>query len=143
MINNKVNLIGRLTKQPQITYTPKGTPKCEFTLAVQLPKSQRTEEKNADFIFCTAFGKRAEMITEYVNKGEQLAVEGKLSASHYTKNGETRFSLKVYVNEFFLLSSKKRANEEIPLTDEELEQLSDSEDSEFSDEYVNEDGVVL
>ena len=70
---NLVVLTGRLTKDPELKYSAGGTAYCRFTIAV----NRAFDKEKSDFISCTAFGKTAELIAEYVKKGYQLGVQGR------------------------------------------------------------------
>ena len=78
---NKVELMGRLTRDPEITYGGENnqTIICRFTVAV----NRRGKDSEADFINCIAFGKTAEFIGKYFNKGSQLALVGRIQVSQY------------------------------------------------------------
>ena len=93
---NKVILMGRLTKDPDIRYSQgeKSTAVARFSLAVDR-KFKQDGQPTADFINCLAFGKRAEFIEKYCRKGTKLVVEGSWQTGSYTnKDGN-----KVYTNE--------------------------------------------
>ena len=93
---NKVILMGRLTKDPDIRYSQgeKSTAVARFSLAVDR-KFKQEGQTTADFINCLAFGKRAEFIEKYCRKGTKLVVEGSWQTGSYTnKDGN-----KVYTNE--------------------------------------------
>ena len=85
MAFNLVILTGRLTKEPDLKFGASGTAYCKFTLAVNRMK----KDDPADFIFCSAFGKTAELIAEYVKKGHQLGVQGRLQQDTYEKISKT------------------------------------------------------
>ncbi len=91
---NNIVLIGRMTKDPELKYTSTGKGNTRFTLAVSRNKDE------ADFINCTAWGKTAETIAEYLRKGRRIALQGRLSVNSYEKNGETRWSTEVIVDKF-------------------------------------------
>lgn len=106
---NRVVLIGRLTKDPELRYTPAGVAITQFTLAIDRPFSnQQTKEKEADFINIVTWRQLAETCANYLKKGRLTAVEGRLQVRNYDNN-EGR---KVYVTEVvadnvrFLESSK-------------------------------------
>lgn len=87
---NNVILIGRLTREPELRYTPSGTAMCRFTLAVDRglsrDKKHEAESKGqptADFIGCIAWGKTAELVANYLYKGSQAAIQGKIQTSSY------------------------------------------------------------
>ena len=80
---NKLMLIGRLTKAPELKYTQSGTAVAAFTLAVDRKFSK---EKEADFISCVAWQKTAEFIAQWFGKGQQMALEGRLQVRTYDDN---------------------------------------------------------
>ena len=103
MAFNLVILTGRLTKEPELKYSASGTAYCKFTLAVNRMK----KDDPADFIFCSAFGKTAELIAEYVRKGHQLGVQGRLQQDTYEKDGEKISKTGVTVDKIEFLESNK------------------------------------
>ena len=80
---NKILMIGRLTKAPELKYTQSGTAVATFTLAVDRKFSK---EKEADFISCVAWQKTAEFIAQWFGKGQQMALEGRLQVRTYDDN---------------------------------------------------------
>lgn len=100
---NSVQLLGRLTKDPELKYGSSGTAYCKFTLAV----NRAFKKDETDFISCTAFGKVAETIAEYVRKGDQFAVTGRIQVDVYEKDGEKRYSTGVMVDGFTFISKTK------------------------------------
>ena len=78
---NKIILIGRLTKDPELRYTPNGAAVCTFTLAVDRPFSG--DKKEADFINIVVWNKAGENAAKYLAKGRQAAVEGRLQIRTY------------------------------------------------------------
>lgn len=103
MAMNLVILTGRLTKEPELKYGASGTAYCKFTLAVNRMK----KDDPADFIFCSAFGKTAELIAEYVKKGNNLGVQGRLQQDTYEKDGEKISKTGVTVDKIEFLESNK------------------------------------
>ena len=103
MAFNLVILTGRLTKDPELKYGASGTAYCKFTLAVNRMK----KDDPADFIFCSAFGKTAELIAEYVKKGHQLGVQGRLQQDTYEKDGEKISKTGVTVDKIEFLEGNK------------------------------------
>lgn len=79
---NKIILIGRLTKDPDLRYTPNGAAVCTFTLAVNRPYSKDGEQE-ADFINIVVWNKAGESSAKYLEKGRQCAVEGRLQIRTY------------------------------------------------------------
>lgn len=91
---NKVILIGRLTKDPDLRYTPNNAPVCNFTVAIDRMPNQNGE-KQTDFINVVLFNKQAENVKKYVLKGHLIAVEGSIQ----TRNYDDKDGKKVYVTE--------------------------------------------
>ena len=103
MAMNLVVLTGRTTSEIDLKYSASGTAYCRFTLAVNRMK----KEDGADFISCTAFGKTAELIAEYVKKGHQLGVQGRLQQDTYEKDGQKVSKTGVTVDKIEFLEGKK------------------------------------
>ena len=80
---NQVVLIGNLTRDPELRYTPDGTPVTSFTIAVNRPFVNRQGEREADFVPIVVWKKQAETCSEYLMKGSQVAVEGRLQVRNY------------------------------------------------------------
>ena len=93
---NKVILMGRLTRDPDVRYTQGNEPMCiaRYTLAVDR-KISRNSNNNADFIPCVCFGKTAEFVEKYLKKGTKMAVTGRIQTGSYTN----RDGVKVYTTE--------------------------------------------
>ena len=105
---NSVNLVGRLTKDPELQYTPTGDAVAKFTLAVNRNYKNAEGEVDADFIPVEIWRDSAETLAEYVGKGRRIGVEGKLRLDVWeNEEGETRSRLKVEANRFHFLDSKQ------------------------------------
>ncbi|MFC5529575.1 single-stranded DNA-binding protein [Cohnella yongneupensis] len=92
---NRVILIGRLTKDPELRYTPQGVAVAQFTLAVDRGFSSNKEEREADFIPVVVWRQLAETCANYLRKGRLAAVEGRIQVRNYDNNEGRR----VYVTE--------------------------------------------
>lgn len=94
---NRVILIGRLTRDPELKYTPSGVAVATFTLAVDRPVSPNAQgEKETDFIPCVAWRQSAEFAANYLQKGRLVAVEGRLQIRKWqTQDGQPRTSTEV------------------------------------------------
>lgn len=80
---NRVVLVGRLTKDPELRYTPSGVPMARFTVAVNRPFSNQQGEKEADFIGCLAWRKQAENLANFMKKGSLIGVEGRIQTGSF------------------------------------------------------------
>lgn len=104
---NTVNLIGRLTADPEERRTQSDLAITTFTLAIDRPPRQG-EERQADFIRITVFGKQAENCTKYLSKGQKTAVEGRIQTGSYTnKDGQKVYTTDVVANRVEFLGSPK------------------------------------
>lgn len=102
---NKVVLIGRLTADPNLSYAAgTGTAVCRFTLAVTRP----FKRDEADFINCVAFNKTAETIGQYLTKGRQIAIAGRIQTGSYeAQDGTKRYTTDVVVENFEFIGNNQ------------------------------------
>ena len=91
---NKVILIGRLTRDPELRYTPQGTAVCQITVAVNR-RGVQPGQQDADFINVSIWSAQAENVAKYMTKGRQMAIEGRIQ----TRNYDDKDGKKVYVTE--------------------------------------------
>ena len=89
---NKVVLMGRLTREPDVRYTQGSDQKCiaRYTLAVDRRKARDSEGQQADFISCVAFGKAGEFVEKYCHKGTKLVVSGRIRSEERRVGKECR-----------------------------------------------------
>lgn len=92
---NRVVLVGRLTKDPELRYTPNGVPAASFTLAVNRSFTNQAGEREADFINCVVWRKPAENVANFLKKGSLAGVDGRVQ----TRNYEGSDGKRVYVTE--------------------------------------------
>jgi single-strand DNA-binding protein len=92
---NRTVLVGRLTKDPDLRYTPNGVPVATFTLAVNRPFTSQAGEKETDFINCVVWRKPAENVANFLKKGSLAGVDGRLQ----TRNYDGQDGKRVYVTE--------------------------------------------
>ena len=108
---NKVTLIGRLVRDPELSYTSAGLAVAKFTIAVDRQfKNPQTGERKTDFFRCNAWRQKAEFVSNYVQKGRLVAVDGRIELNEYTdKDGQKRFSTDVVCENVELLDSNRDA----------------------------------
>ena len=105
---NKVILMGRLTRDPEVRYSQGAsqTAVARFSVAVDR-RFKREGEPDADFFNCTAFGKQAEFIERYLHKGIKIVLSGRIQNDNYTnKEGQMVYSVRVMVDEIEFAESK-------------------------------------
>ncbi|MDM0459719.1 single-stranded DNA-binding protein [Clostridium perfringens] len=110
---NKVVLVGRLTKDPELRFTAnKGTAVTRFTLAVNRDYKKEDGTQEADFINCIAYSKRAEVIAQYLTKGKRFSIAGSIRTGSYdAQDGTRRYTTYVVVDGFdFIDSSDSKVN---------------------------------
>lgn len=128
---NKVNLIGRLTRDIELRYTNSQMAIGRFTLAInrKMAKEKRQEaERNnlptADFIGCIAFGKTAETLSNYVGKGNQLGIEGHIQTGSYeNKEGQRVYTTDVIVDGFTFIDSRNKDGGDSQVQDQNYDGL--------------------
>ena len=104
---NQINLIGRLTRDPELRFTQTNKAVCEFDIAVN-----RIGQEQTDFITCVVWEKQAENLTKYQSKGSLIAVNGALRVDKYqNQEGENRYKTYVLATNIEYLSSKKETTE--------------------------------
>ncbi len=104
---NRVVLIGRLTKDPELRYTPNGVAVANFTLALDRNYKNAQGEKETDFIPCVVYRQLAELVTNYLSKGKLAAVDGRIQVRSYTgQDGQKRWVTEIIAEDVRFLSPK-------------------------------------
>ena len=104
---NKVLLVGRLTRDPELRTTPGGMAVTRFTIAVSQNFTNKNGERGADFINCSAWGRQADNIAKYCRKGTLVSAEGRIRTSSYNaQDGSKRYTTEVVCDTVNFLSSK-------------------------------------
>lgn len=116
---NRVQLIGRLGKDPETRYTPTGKKVCTFSLAVDRRwKSSEGETRQAtDWFNIEAWGRLGEICQDYLSKGRLIFVEGRLQTDRYEQEGETRYFTKVVATAMQILDRRAEAEPEPEIED--------------------------
>ena len=105
---NKIILMGRLTRDPEIRYTQSQIPVASFSLAVDRDFKGQDGQKETDFIDIVAWRNTAEFVSKYFTKGRMIVVEGSLQSRKWTdKNGQNRVSWEVQANNVYFGDSKR------------------------------------
>lgn len=106
---NKVILMGRLTRDPEVRYSQSDSSMAiaRFSLAVDRRYKKQGDETTADFFNCTAFGKQGEFVEKYLKKGTKIVVTGRIQNDNYTnKDGQKVYSVQIMVEEIEFAESK-------------------------------------
>ena len=134
---NRVILMGRLTRDPEVRYSNGETPMAiaRYSLAVdrQGAKSNGQEQQTADFINCVAFGKQGEFAEKYLHKGMKVAIEGRIQTGSYTnKDGVKVYTTDIVVDRHEFCESKGSGNNSAgPAPDEGFMNLPGNIDDEI------------
>ncbi|MGI6587973.1 MAG: single-stranded DNA-binding protein [Peptococcia bacterium] len=108
---NRAILIGRLTKDPELRYTPNGVAVASFTLAVNRSFLNQQGEREADFIPIVVWRKQAENCANYIGKGSLVAVEGRIQVRTYdAKDGQRRWVTEVIADNVRFLDKRENNN---------------------------------
>ena len=110
---NKVFLVGRLTRDPDLRYGASNNAVMRTSIAVDRQFANQNGEREADFINIVAFGNRAETMKKYLTKGSQIAVSGRIQTGSYDgADGKKVYTTDVIIDEFQFLDSKNSRNTE-------------------------------
>ena len=117
---NKITLVGNLGRDPELRYTPQGTPVCSFSLATNEKRRDRTTGETQDlttWFRITVWGKQAETCSQYLTKGRPVYVEGRLRLEEYVdKEQKTRSALEVNATDVQFLGSRNSSEEQFNKT---------------------------
>ena len=110
---NNVNLIGRLTRDAELKYTGGGLAIASFSLAVNQRKRQGDKwVDEAHYFDCTLFGKQAESLQQYLTRGKQVGITGRLQQERWERDGQKRSKVSIVVNELDLLGGQETRQEQ-------------------------------
>jgi single-strand DNA-binding protein len=124
---NRIVLIGRLTRDPELRYLPSGAPVAGFTLAVDRPFKNQAGDRETDFVNITTWRKLAEQASRYLDKGRLVAVEGRLQIRSYeTQDGQRRKIAEVVADGIRFLDSGKRNGQRAATVAEAQEQAGEA-----------------
>jgi single-strand DNA-binding protein len=122
---NRVILIGRLTRDPELKYTPAGVAVTQFTLAVDRPYS-KSDKKETDFIPHVTWRQLAETVANYVRKGRLVAVEGRIEVRNYENNeGKRVYVTEVIADNVRFLDTNKDGSQSAAKPDTNSDQFRD------------------
>ena len=106
---NRVTIMGHLGRNPELSSTASGISKCVLAIATSYKKQDGTEIPEWHKV--TAWGKQAEIIAQYCQKGSQIYIEGKLRYGQYEKDGQKHYTTDIDVREFHFCGSQNTKNE--------------------------------
>lgn len=105
---NRVILMGRLTKDPELRYTPNNIPVCSYTIAVERNYARPGEQRQADFIPIVSWRSNAEFVSKYFNKGKMIVVSGRLQVRTWDdQDGKRHYITEVIADETYFADSKR------------------------------------
>lgn len=136
---NKVILVGNLGRDPDLRYTPQGTPVCSFTLATNEKRKNRDTGDAEDlttWFKVTLWGRQAETASQYLTKGRPVYIEGRLRVEDWTdRDGKPRYTLEVHATDMQFIGGNDRGQTAPPLSVREAakptEKSSDSDDDDL------------
>jgi len=116
-------LIGRLGRDPETRFTPKGSKVCQFSVAVdhRWRGADGETKERTNWFNIEAWGRLGEICQEYLGKGRLVYLEGRLQTDQYEKDGEKRYITKVIASSMQILDRKPEEEEPVPPTPEEDE----------------------
>lgn len=140
---NKVILIGRLTRDPEMRTTPSGVTTTSFSIAVQRNYANAQGDREADFINCVAWRKQAENIAKYCTKGSQVAVDGRIQTRNYdAQDGTKRYVTEVIADNVTFLGSRSGSGESSSYAANNYNNVSNVNDSMSSNNFGGSNDIV-
>ena len=140
---NKVILIGRLARDPEMRTTPSGVVTTSFTIAVQRNYANAQGDREADFISCVAWRKQAENIAKYCSKGSQVAVEGRIQTRNYdAQDGTKRYVTEVIADNVSFLGGRSTSSESSSYAANNYNNVSNTNDSMSSNNFGGSNDIV-
>ena len=122
---NKVFLMGRLTKDVEVKYTPQQMAVARVSVALDRGKDKNGQDRGADFPSCVAFGRTAENLERFSGKGLRIAVEGHLQTGNYEKNGIKHYTTDVIVDRLEFIDWKNKESAETEPAYEGFEEVNE------------------
>ena len=106
---NRVVLVGRLTKDPELRYTPSGIPMTRFTIAVNRTFTNQSGEREADFIGCVAWRKQAENLANFMRKGNLIGIDGRIQTGSFEgQDGKRVYTTDIVADSVQFLESRNQ-----------------------------------
>lgn len=146
---NRVQLIGNLTRDPELRYTPNGTAVCSFGLATNRGWTTESGEKHeeAEFHRIVAWNKLAELCSQFLVKGRKVYLEGRLSTRNFTaQDGTAKSITEIVISDMILLDSKKQESdieEEVEKKEEPKEEKKTSKKKEAPEESSSDENEEI
>ena len=135
---NRVELIGRITRDPELRYTGSNIATTRFTLAVNRPFQSQNGEQGTDFINIVVWRKQAENVKKYCSKGSLVAVEGRIQTGSYEKDGQRVYTTDVVADSVQFLESKAQSENRMSSDNSDVSPADfvnqDVKESDMSDE---------
>ena len=134
---NRIILVGNLGRDPELRYTPQGTPVCTFTMATNDRRKDRNGEMQdqTTWFRVTLWNRQAETASQYLHKGKPVYIEGRLRIEEYTdRDGRPRYSLEVTASDMQFIGS--RQDESAPEKSSAAAASAPAEPAELSDEDI-------
>ncbi len=143
MVNNVV-LVGRITRDPELRHSASGSAVCSFSLAINRNFKNQAGEYEADFINCVAFNQTANLMEQYVAKGQLISVQGRLQSRSYEDNtGRRVYVTEVVCNTVSFLESKRTMDNSSSVVDAQasMPQQNQTFDAQDIDVSIDDDDL--
>lgn len=142
---NRVVLIGNLTKDPEIKYTPQGVSVCSTGIAVNRFTKQENGDYDVDFFNLTAFRQTADYMSQYLKKGNRVAVEGRLQSRSWddAATGQKRTVYEIIVDNVMNLTPRREVDEEAPKTVSSIPNPPVDDDMDETDPFAEDEPAAV
>ena len=134
---NNFQFLGRLTKDPELKYTFNEKSYCKFSVAVDR-RFKKDDGPTADFFFITAWGKQADVITQYFKKGQQILIEGRIENNNWEdENGKKHYDFEFTLEHFDFAAPAKNSKNTDQDVNNNLDDLGDPDFKLMEDDNLN------
>ena len=136
---NKIIIVGNLGRDPELRYTPQGTPVCNFTLATNERRKDRSGETQdqTTWFRITLWGRQAETASQYLAKGRSVYIEGRLRVEEWNdRDGRQRYTLEVHATDMQFIGGRAEEHAQTPAKDDEHPSREQSDASDITDEDI-------
>ena len=136
---NKIIIVGNLGRDPELRYTPQGTPVCSFTMATNERRKDRNGEMQdqTTWFRITLWGRQAETASQYLAKGRSVYIEGRLRVEEWNdRDGRQRYTLEVHATDMQFIGGKVEEHSQTPAKDDDHPSREQSNAPDITDEDI-------
>ena len=136
---NRIILVGNLGRDPELRYTPQGTPVCSFTMATNERRKDKSGENqdHTTWFRVTLWGRQAETASQYLTKGRPVYIEGRIRAEEWTdRDGKPRYTLEVHATDMQFIGGRGDESASLPRQESQSNQAAERGSTDLDDDDI-------